>query len=162
MTEQIDTLHPEKERNIEYITSKAYQSPIQNRIIDEIKAVQKPGDRIDWQTSITHNTPMLLQFNGIKLYSSIFNKDIYKFYDKDLNITMDTDSNSIYYRLGERANLNSLFNVNQIVRVNESMTIPYGYERGNLYAENDLSQNIMSIIIQINFHSYASLIKSII
>ncbi|WP_165982111.1 YfhO family protein, partial [Macrococcoides canis] len=111
MTEQIDTLHPEKERNIEYITGKTYQSPIQNRIIDEIKAVQKPGDRIDWQTSITHNTPMLMQFNGIKLYSSIFNKDIYKFYDKDLNITMDTDSNSIYYRLGERANLNSLFNV---------------------------------------------------
>lgn len=140
MTEQIDTLHPEKERNIEYITSQTYQSPIQNRIIDEIKAVLKPGDRIDWQTSITHNTPMLLQFNGIKLYSSIFNKDIYQFYDKDLNITMDTDSNSIYYRLGERANLNSLFNVNQIIRINESMTIPYGYERGNLYAENDLSQ----------------------
>ncbi|UBH14031.1 YfhO family protein [Macrococcus armenti] len=140
MTEQIDTLHPEKERNIDFITSKEYNSPIQKRIINEIKEHQKPGDRIDWQTSITHNTPMLQQFNGVKLYSSIFNKDIYQFYDKDLNITMDTDSNSIYYRLGERANLNSLFNVNQIVRENESITIPYGYERGNLYAENDLSK----------------------
>lgn len=125
---QLDSLHPEKERNIDYINSSQYDSDVQRDMIDTLQQKNGKIDRIDWQTSATHNTPMIQDFNGVKLYSSIFDKDIYQFYDEDLNVTMETDSNSIYYRLGERANLYSLFNVNSAIRVGESMTIPYGFE----------------------------------
>lgn len=134
---QIKTLHPDDEHNKSYIQSKAYNSKTQNDIINNLKNNSKSTTRIDWQTSATHNTPMYQHFNGIKLYSSIFNKDIFKFYDKDLNIGQETDSNSIYYRLGERANLYSLFGVNYIIRNNESQTKPYGFEKIDQKLEDD-------------------------
>ncbi|GGA96787.1 hypothetical protein ERX37_03670 [Macrococcus hajekii] len=127
MREQIDTLHPFEERNLSFVQSDKYNSEVQRSIISKIKA-ENPASRIDWQTSATHNTPLYQHFNGIKLYSSIFDKDIYQFYDKELNVTMDTDSNSIYYRLGERANLYSLFNVDHSIRTGNPATLPYGFE----------------------------------
>lgn len=137
VVEQMDTLHPKQEHNKEFITSNKYNTDIQQNMIKEIKNRQGKNDRIEWQTASTHNTPMYQHYNGVKLYSSIFNKDIYQFYDKDLNITMDTDSNSIYYRLGERANLYSLFNVNTIIRESNSSTIPYGFKQRDVITDKD-------------------------
>lgn len=125
--EQMDTLHPFYEHDLAFVQSDKYNSETQRAIIKNITR-KSPAARIDWQTSATHNTPLYQHFNGIKLYSSIFDKDIYRFYDKELNITMDTDSNSIYYRLGERANLYSLFNVNHSIRTDNIATLPYGFE----------------------------------
>lgn len=135
VTEQMDTLHPFNERNIDFLNSENYNSKTQNAMIKDIQSTQSSFDRIEWQTSSTHNTPMYQKFNGIKLYSSIFDKDILKFYDKDLNVTMSTDSNSIYYGLGERANLYSLFNVNHTIRFNPSATLPFGFKERIVYAE---------------------------
>ncbi|WP_170234609.1 YfhO family protein [Macrococcus equipercicus] len=126
ITAQMDTLHPADIRNMKFIHSGNYNSAVQQSMIQTV-TTRHPSERIDWQTSATHNTPMYQHFNGIKLYSSIFDKDIYQFYDKALNITMDTDSNSIYYRLGERANLYALFNVNHSLRTNNTATLPYGF-----------------------------------
>ncbi|TDM11906.1 YfhO family protein [Macrococcus lamae] len=125
--EQIDTLHPFNEHDLKFVQSGNYNSKVQRSLVNKITK-KEPSARIDWQTSATHNTPMYQHFNGIKLYSSIFDKDIYQFYDKELFVTMDTDSNSIYYRLGERANLYSLFNVNHSIRTNNIATLPYGFK----------------------------------
>lgn len=135
VTQQMDTLHPAKEHNIDFLNSENFNSKTQQKMINDIKKDQLPGERIEWQTSSTHNTPMYQKFNGIKLYSSIFDQDILKFYDKELNITMPTDSNSIYYGLGERANLYSLFNVDTTIRNTESSTLPYGFSKDKTYAE---------------------------
>lgn len=126
ITQQMDTLHPKYEHDLAFLTSEKYNSTVQQQLVNEITK-HHPSERIDWQTFSTHNTPMYQHFNGIKLYSSIFDKDIYRFYDKELFVTMDTDSNSIYYRLGERANLYSLFNVNHSIRTNNLSTLPYGF-----------------------------------
>lgn len=126
ITEQMDTLHPANIRNMDFIQSHNYNSDVQQKMIEAVTK-EYPSERLDWQTSATHNTPMYQHFNGIKLYSSIFDKDIYQFYDKELNITMSTDSNSIYYQLGERANLYALFNVNHSLRTTNLATLPYGF-----------------------------------
>jgi uncharacterized membrane protein YfhO len=122
----MDTLHPANIRNMDFIQSHNYNSDVQQKMIEAVTK-EYPSERLDWQTSATHNTPMYQHFNGIKLYSSIFDKDIYQFYDKELNITMSTDSNSIYYQLGERANLYALFNVNHSLRTTNLATLPYGF-----------------------------------
>ncbi|WP_414043340.1 YfhO family protein [Macrococcus sp. EM39E] len=140
VTQQIDTLHPFQERNIEFLNSENYNSPTQKQMIKEVQKTIPSSDRIEWQTSATHNTPMYQKYNGIKLYSSIFDKDILKFYDQDLNATMPTDSNSIYYGLGERANLYSLFNVNTSIRLNDSATIPFGYNANEVFTEPNGTQ----------------------
>lgn len=143
VTEQMDTLHPFKEHNIDFITSDKYNSSMQQQMINTIKKHQPESDRIEWQTSSTHNTPMYQKFNGIKLYSSIFDQDILKFYDKDLNITMPADSNSIYYGLGERANLYSLFNVNTTIRNAVTETLPYGFTEQMKFAEPNGSKTYL-------------------
>lgn len=140
VTQQMDTLHPANEHNIDFLNSENFNSPTQQKMITDIKKNQTSGERIEWQSSVTHNTPMYQNFNGIKLYASIFDKDILKFYDKELNITMPTDSNSIYYGLGERANLYSLFNVNTTIRNTESTTLPYGFVKDRIYAEQNASK----------------------
>ncbi|MCE4956767.1 YfhO family protein [Macrococcoides caseolyticum] len=140
VTEQLDTLHPFNERDIDYLNSAQYNSKTQRQMIDVIKKSQPDNDRIEWQTSSTHNTPMYQNFQGIKLYSSIFDKDILKFYDKELSITMPTDSNSIYYGLGERANLYSLFNVSTTVRTSTSPTLPFGFKASDRFVEPNESK----------------------
>ncbi|TDL97738.1 hypothetical protein ERX27_06585 [Macrococcus brunensis] len=139
--EQMDTLHPFYEHDLAFVQSDKYNSETQRSIINDITEAS-PAARIDWQTSATHNTPLYQHFNGIKLYSSIFDKDIYQFYDKELNITMDTDSNSIYYRLGERANLYSLFNVNHSIRTDNVATLPYGFELTDQRQGKDKSYSV--------------------
>lgn len=54
------------------------------------------------------NSPFIYHYNGISLYSSIFNGDILKYYDKTLQINMPIDKNSTYRLLGNRQNLLSL------------------------------------------------------
>ncbi|MGV2927794.1 YfhO family protein [Macrococcus capreoli] len=135
VTEQMDTLHPAKEHDINFLNSDRYNSETQRTMIHDIKQNIPTSDRIEWQTSSTHNTPMYQQFNGTKLYASIFDQDILKFYDQELNITMPTDSNSIYYSLGERTNLYSLFNVNTTIRIPPVTTLPFGMQLEKSYHE---------------------------
>lgn len=137
VTQQMDTLHPFDERNIDFLNSEKYNTPTQKQMIKTVQKTIPATDRIEWQTAATHNTPMYQKFNGVKLYSSIFDKDILKFYDKDLNVTMPTDSNSIYYGLGERANLYSLFNVNTTIRLNQLAMVPYGFKENKMYKEQN-------------------------
>ena len=55
-----------------------------------------PLNRIDYMSQYGLNSPMLYHFDGTALYSSIFDGDILKYYDKTLQINMHTDKNSTY------------------------------------------------------------------
>ncbi|UBH22434.1 YfhO family protein [Macrococcus armenti] len=71
--------------------------------------------RIELPYPTSHNVPMYYDINGTMLYSSIFNKDILKFYEKDLQIIMPKLKNSYYSGLSKRNNLMSLMNVDYYI-----------------------------------------------
>ena len=74
------------------------------------------------------NSPMLYHYNGISLYSSIFDGSILNYYDKTMQINMPIDKNSTYRLLSNRANLMALWNVNDRIRRPNDLNIPYGFK----------------------------------
>ena len=82
------------------------------------------------------NSPFIYHYNGISLYSSIFDGDILKYYDKTLQINMPIDKNSTYRLLGNRQNLLSLWNVNDRIRVNHDDNLPYGFKINSEHKDN--------------------------
>ena len=135
---QIKSLHPVEERNIAHIQSEKYNSAYQNKMIENIKDNIKPYERINWLTYLTHNTPMYQHFNGVSLYSSIFHKDILRFYD-ELMVSMGTNSHSIYYGLANRTNLYSLMNVAYSVEKGEKF--PTHFELDKSVIPNNINTN---------------------
>ncbi|MEK4843150.1 YfhO family protein [Staphylococcus sp. FSL W8-0271] len=107
-----------------------YKSPALAKKIDKIKQSQdNPFSRIDYMSQYGLNSPMIYHFNGIALYSSIFDGDILKYYDKTLQINMHTDKNSTYRLLSNRANLMALWDVNDRIRRPENKNMPYGFSK---------------------------------
>lgn len=107
-----------------------YKSPALAKKIDKIKQSQdNPFSRIDYLSQYGLNSPMIYHFNGIALYSSIFDGDILKYYDKTLQINMHTDKNSTYRLLSNRANLMALWDVNNRIRRPEDKNMPYGFSK---------------------------------
>lgn len=83
-----------------------YHSNYVNQLIKKINQnATGPFNRIDYMSDYALNSPFIYHYNGISLYSSIFNGDILKYYDKTLQINMPIDKNSTYRLLGNRQNL---------------------------------------------------------
>lgn len=91
-----------------------------------------PLNRIDYMSQYGLNSPMIYHFNGIALYSSIFDGDILNYYDKQLQINMHTDKNSTYRLLSNRANLMSLWNVKDRIRRPNDLNMTYGFKKHQL------------------------------
>nr|WP_278759798.1 YfhO family protein [Mammaliicoccus lentus] len=98
--------------------------------------------RIDMLRPITVNSPMYYNFNSTKLYSSIYNADILKFYEKDLFVSMPKNSNSYYAGFSERSNLNSLFNVDYVIKDKNDLHYPTNTERIDSYKDQDRTNRI--------------------
>ncbi|MBB2507676.1 hypothetical protein G5S33_01068 [Staphylococcus cohnii subsp. cohnii] len=115
-----------------------YKSPALAKKIDKIKQSQdNPFSRIDYMSQYGLNSPMIYHFNGIALYSSIFDGDILKYYDKALQINMHTDKNSTYRLLSNRANLMALWDVNDRIRRPEDKNMPYGFSKHSTIKHSD-------------------------
>src|SRR5699024_9750979 len=115
-----------------------YKSPTLAKKIDKIKQSQdNPFSRIDYMSQYGLNSPMIYHFNGIALYSSIFDGDILKYYDKTLQINMHTDKNSTYRLLSNRANLMALWDVNDRIRRPEDKNMPYGFSKHSTIKHSD-------------------------
>ena len=75
------------------------------------------------------NSPFIYHYNGISLYSSIFDGDILKYYDKEMQINMPVDKNSTYRYLGNRANLEAMWDVQDRFRHPNDLNMPYGFKK---------------------------------
>lgn len=102
-----------------------HSSNLQNAI-DSIVNRQEPLERIDYMSSYAVNSSMIYHFNGLSLYSSIFDGEILQYYDKLMQINMEYDSNSTYRLLGDRANLYALWNVSDRIKSTPDSLTPYG------------------------------------
>lgn len=115
-----------------YINSEEYDGNEQSRLINEIKRDDPdPFARIDWMTNTRNNTPIIQDFNGFSVYSSILNRDLLELYWYDLNIDMKRESVSRYASLGDRANLHSMFYGKYFIKGKNERTgdVPYGFTK---------------------------------
>ncbi|MGK0576340.1 YfhO family protein [Macrococcus capreoli] len=127
---KLDNYNPgiDKRAKLSYIESSVYDSPLQRQIVSELKKKLKPGERIDWRVLEQDNTPMYQNFNGVSLYSSIFDGSLTDFYYKQLKINIKEESLSRYSTFNSRSNLESLMNVKYLVRKDYQTDIPENFK----------------------------------
>ncbi|MCI2769019.1 YfhO family protein [Staphylococcus warneri] len=115
------------------IDDPSYRSKTLNQNIQNIKKSQSnPLSRIDYMSFYGLNSPFIYHYNGISLYSSIFDGGILKYYDKMMQINMPVDKNSTYRYLGNRANLMALWGVEDRLKHPNYLNMPYGFEKKKL------------------------------
>ncbi|QTD39716.1 YfhO family protein [Sporosarcina sp. Te-1] len=114
----------------EYMESEEYYGVDQRKLIRKLQEVEKdPLARIDWMVDTRNNTPIVQDFNGTSVYSSILNKHLLYFYLDDLAIDMRRESVSRYASLGDRANLYAILNGSYVIRKRgEEGLVPFGFK----------------------------------
>ncbi len=112
----------------EYMESEQYYGVDQRALIRKVQATEKnPLARFDWMIETRNNTPIVQDFNGMSVYSSILNKHLLFFYLHDLHIDMRRESVSRYGSLGDRANLYSILNGGYAIRKDGGDPVPFGF-----------------------------------
>ncbi|MEJ7540949.1 YfhO family protein [Staphylococcus intermedius] len=106
-----------------------YHSDTLQQHIDTIKQDQSPLQRIDYMSTYAVNSSMIYDFNGVALYSSIFDGTIYDYYERQMQINMEYDSNSTYRLLGDRENLYALWGITDRIKDAPDRNLPYGMKK---------------------------------
>ncbi|WP_336824591.1 YfhO family protein [Sporosarcina sp. USHLN248] len=111
-----------------YMESEEYYGIDQRKLIKRVQDMaDHPLDRIDWMVETRNNTPIVQDFNGISVYSSILNHHLLSFYLHDLSIDMRRESVSRYASLGDRANLYAVLNGAYVIRQDGGDPVPFGF-----------------------------------
>lgn len=113
----------------EFMESDTYNGKDQRELVSKIQ--EKEGDsfyRIDWMAKTRNNTPIVQDFNGFSVYSSILNKHLLFYYLYDLEIDMGRESVSRYMTLGNRANLYSILSGKYMITEKGKKAIPYQFK----------------------------------
>ncbi|MGG3926457.1 YfhO family protein [Metabacillus fastidiosus] len=119
-----------QQSSTDFMLSDEYNGEEQRELIKKIqKEENDPFARIDWMTPFRYNTPIVQEFKGLSVYSSILNEHLLKFYLYDLKINMGWESVSRYGTLGDRTNLHSILNGKYYIKEKNKNTIPYGFEK---------------------------------
>ncbi|KIX91311.1 membrane protein [Staphylococcus microti] len=127
----------EYEADMKSVQNPKYYSHVLQEKIDEITKKQSPLDRIDYMELFSINSSMIYHYNGVALYSSIFDKEILDYYENQMQINMEFDSNSTYRMLGNRANIYALWGVTDRIKRGEDTTIPYGMVHEDTIKDQD-------------------------
>lgn len=110
------------------LNSDTYNSSEQRQLIEEMKKNKDTEhSRIDWMVPMRNNTPIVQDYDGMSVYSSILNNNLLFFYYNYAEISMDRESVSRYATMGDRANLMSLFEGQFYMREKETKINPYGF-----------------------------------
>ncbi|MFT8321070.1 MAG: YfhO family protein [Bacillus sp. (in: firmicutes)] len=119
-----------KDASKAFMVSEDYNGKDQQELIKKIQERERdPFARIDWMIDMRNNTPLVQNFKGFSIYSSILNKQLLFFYLFDLEIDMGRESVSRYGSLGDRANLYSILNGKYYIAEKGKTAIPYGFEK---------------------------------
>lgn len=114
-----------------FLVNEKYGGEEQRALLQKVKK-RDPGSlyRIDWRVGYLNNTPIVQDFNGFSVYSSILNKELLFFYYDDLKVDMGRESVSRYSTLGNRANLYSLLQGKYMMREKKNTDdIPFGFKK---------------------------------
>lgn len=127
------------EANLGIIHSPDYHSDVLQKKIDKIKDKQGSLERIDYINHLIANISMIYNFNGVNLYSSIFDGAILDYYDNTMQINTGYDYNSFYRAFGDRANLYALWGISDRIRKIEDNSIPYGMEQQETFSDREVT-----------------------
>ncbi|MGG0642595.1 YfhO family protein [Sporosarcina gallistercoris] len=112
-----------------FFTSDAYNGSASRELIQQLtKGEEDPLARIEWMIGTRNNTPIVQDFLGTSIYSSILNQHLLHFYLDDLSIDMGRESVSRYAGFGGRANLYSLLNGVYAIRSDKGNPVPFDFE----------------------------------
>ncbi|REB05575.1 hypothetical protein DVB69_15010 [Sporosarcina sp. BI001-red] len=113
-----------------FFKSEAYNGEESRELVQQLTSREKdPLTRIDWMIGTRNNTPIVQDFLGTSIYSSILNQHLLHFYLDDLSIDMGRESVSRYAGFGGRTNLYSLLNGGYTVRSDKGNPVPFGFEK---------------------------------
>ncbi|WP_028782432.1 YfhO family protein [Thalassobacillus devorans] len=113
----------------QFLHSDQYNGEEHRELLGKIKKQDSsPFFRIDWKVGYLNNTPIVQDFNGMSVYSSILNENLLYFYLNDLNIDMGRESVSRYSTLSNRANLYSILQGKYVIKKKKDTgNVPYGF-----------------------------------
>ncbi|WP_418128534.1 YfhO family protein [Staphylococcus sp. HKU1] len=134
------------ESTLNNMNDSSYKSKALNQSIKQVneKHSDDPLSRIDYMSAYGLNSPMIYHFDGIALYSSIFDGDILKYYDKQLQINMPVDKNSTYRLMSNRANEMALWDVKDRFRRPNDLNMSYGFKQHDIVKHSDKESFIHS------------------
>ena len=125
-----------------FITSEAYHSNEQQQAVEWMQQRKVSKDaRIDWMVPYRNNTPMVQNFRGTSIYSSILNGDLLLWYLRDLQIDMARESVSRYGTLGNRTNLMAMQQVQFYMREKSNEAVPYNYRLVKVNENTQIYEN---------------------
>ncbi|MGP4070825.1 YfhO family protein [Halobacillus sp. B29] len=120
-----------EETTKEYMLSDGYASPEQQQLVDRVQE-KDPSSfyRFEWKgMDDRNNIPLIQDFSGTSVYSSILNEHILYWYYEDMEVDMKQESISRYSGFGDRANLYSSLSGKYIMTKKDAdRNIPYGFE----------------------------------
>lgn len=114
----------------EFMQSDEYNGKDQLELIRKIQERENDSFyRIDWMVGTRNNTPIVQDFNGFSVYSSILNKHLLYYYLYDLEIDMGRESVSRYMTLGDRANIYSILSGKYLIAEKGKKAIPHQFKK---------------------------------
>ncbi|WP_248680340.1 YfhO family protein [Staphylococcus chromogenes] len=116
------------ERPIASMTKDKYHSEALQKEFDQIQHKGNPFSRIEYLSFSALNSPFIYGYNGLSIYSSLFNGDVLHYYDKTMQIAQPIDKNSTHRLLGNRANLMALWDAKDRFKNPKDDNLPYGFE----------------------------------
>lgn len=137
-----------KETSKEYIVSEGYASKEQAALINRVAAKDKdPFRRLEWKgLDDRNNIPIIQDFFGTSVYSSILNENVLFWYYDDLEVDMKRESISRYSGFGDRANLYSIMSADYIMTHDkQERNIPYGFRLYVKEGEYQIYKNTNSL-----------------
>lgn len=107
-----------------------YNSKEQRNILENLEQrTDIENFRIDWMVPTRNNTPIVQDYDGFSIYSSILNQNLLFFYYDRLQISMEEESVSRYDGMGDRTNLLSILNGQFYMRDKAIEKVPYGFNK---------------------------------
>ncbi|NHM75529.1 YfhO family protein [Staphylococcus sp. 11007852] len=116
------------ERPIASMTEDKYHSDALQKEFDQIQQKGNQFSRIEYLSFSALNSPFIYGYNGLSIYSSLFNGDVLHYYDKTMQIAQPIDKNSTHRLLGNRANLMALWDAKDRFKNPKDDTMPYGFK----------------------------------
>lgn len=118
----------ERRANKFYIQASTFDSALQRKHINDIKKNIDSGERISWRVLNQDNTPMYQQFQGMSLYSSIFDGALNDYLYNKAKVNLQDESLSKYSNMQGRSNLYSLWSTKYFMKKSYQQESPANFK----------------------------------
>lgn len=122
---------PSGENNVTaaFLNSDHYNPKATELLLHRLTTRDSSFYRIDWMVPTRNNTPLVQQFNGMSVYSSILNKHVLLMYWHDLQIDMKRETVSRYMTGGSRLPIYQMMQGKYTIVSKKETSIPSSFKQ---------------------------------